>query len=250
MRQYEHTVNMAVIGQSNEQGVSDTDSYTVHGPFTADPIPPNGAAGSGYAYLVDWFAYYKATAVRFRNTAVGATSILEQWCGYTGTLGTDAVAKRPEDDGFDPNDYLANVWDAINRPSTNPDRRWVLVEGPGQRDDNLGTLATEFEDGLDSACRYLLDQDPSVHMTVGFTIYPQTLSGADLTRYQGMADAAWDVADALALVYPGRVFRGARGTDLWAYGSTPLKDTVHLQDAYVTQRMDHTIRYLLKTGLF
>jgi len=190
----------SLVGQSNERGrrkssyVADTGAETnsFYGCPCTDPISPNGiddSPGNG-----NWGSWWPRAAekwwvnqnvwIRIRNTAVGATSIVEHWCGDPSGVGT-GVPYSSADGGFDPNSYLADALAELS-PS-GYDEKWVFIS-IGQRDAANNASLANFQLGLENTVNYFLDN--GIKVALGFTCYQP----GNATWFANNGDPGWAAA--------------------------------------------------------
>lgn len=214
----------ALVAQSNERGNGENSAnvgvplYGYYGPPTQDPVQPNGDAvapsggsffGSLWPRLVSRLWDEGGTSLIVKNTAVGGTSIVTDWCGESA-----GMPLADGDVGFDPNSYFSTAW--ANVSSFRGEIFGVI--SLGQNDAAAGTSFAAYRQGVINAANYFLNRGAKA--VIGFTGY----GGSSSSWYQDVGSPA--VRSALAY-FAGNpnVLAGANlfdkyGTTL-AQGPTP-----------------------------
>lgn len=160
---------VAICGQSNERGrwvhqtVGGAFLQTPGGTMHGDPLPPNaGTDGSMWPVVMhDLWLRDKRNVFKVRNTAVGGTSIVADWCGTDGS-----VPFSDADGGWDPNGYIATI--ATELGIGDFDERWLFVS-IGQGDANAGTTAANFALAHVNIANHFLVKGRRYRVAIGFT---------------------------------------------------------------------------------
>jgi len=134
---------LSVVGQSNSSGRRQIDSTGAGAGQTGDPIkcefgapmsdpvqpfgdsvtPSIGYYGSIWPNIVERFGRERSIWCEVKNTAVGGTSIAQDWCGYD--IATGLILQAQGDADYDANGHIQNVID-YSSVGNNFDERWVI----------------------------------------------------------------------------------------------------------------------------
>lgn len=223
---------VAVIGQSNERGhitslgtAVGLPQVSTVGPYTEDPLRPNGAVtatdggyyGSNYPYIASTlYAEGRGWNV-FRNCAVGGTGIVADWCGDAGS----GVPATSADGAWDPNGHIAT---AVAELSHGDFDERVAVIAFGQTDAAAGVSASNYAQAHINLAEYLLSLGEEFRVFLGFTCYqPSAASWFANSGSVGVASALSYFAG------DPRVFAGANLYE--ALGTTVgLKEGTHMDE--------------------
>lgn len=157
-------VRVCLVGQSNERGRSRLfsdgttlvyNSSQVGAPLS-EPIAPNGGTtygGAWWPYLSD-LLYQHGVWFSMANTAVGATGLVQEWCGDSVGDGT-GTPLNSGDGGFDPNSYLSDVLTNLDKGSF--DEYWVFISS-GQSDAIDNVSLANFQLAIENITNYFLTQ--------------------------------------------------------------------------------------------